>query len=55
MEEAYGRKAAEIGPEFQVVFHGTEERSNVESILRRVVAMATGGLGTAGKALTGRT
>ena len=27
-------QASEIGPEFQVVFHGTEERSNVDSILR---------------------
>ena len=35
MEDNYARKAEEIGPEFQVVFHGTEERSNVASILRR--------------------
>ena len=34
MEDNYARKAEEIGPEFQVVFHGTEERSNVASILR---------------------
>ena len=34
MEEGYTRKAEEIGPDFQVVFHGTEERSNVASILR---------------------
>ena len=27
-------QASEIGPDFQVVFHGTEERSNVDSILR---------------------
>ena len=31
MEDNYARKAEEIGPEFQVVFHGTEERSNVAS------------------------
>ena len=33
MEESFSRKESEIGHEFQVVFHGTPERSNVDSIL----------------------
>ena len=34
MEAAYRAKQVELGPRFQIVFHGTEERSNVESILQ---------------------
>ena len=33
MEQRFQKKSVEIGTKFQVVFHGTDERSNVDSIL----------------------
>ena len=40
--ECYDFQASEIGHDFQVVFHGTEDRSNVDSILRFLKHFALG-------------
>ena len=40
--ECYNFQASEIGHDFQVVFHGTEDRSNVDSILRFLKHLAPG-------------